>query len=554
MLSSFLRLFVCVLLVHLAPTTAYTAGISVGEVGTAALSRGGAMIVNPRAPSAAFLNPAALAFLKGTQLQLNMNYASLQTNYARNCGNGANGCGPKDVNRDYGNHTYTQDGNGRSAVDENSDPPSYPAQEGYIGQLNTGSDFSDGHSASNRTPGKAIPALFASFSGAYFNVPNLAFAISFAAPNASGADYGADEFTRYSLVKKDLIGGYYGISAAYRIAPWLALGGSLQGQTMGANQTVTISADPLGIENPDYDVSVNVDVIKHGIPKGNLGLWLTPYKGIELGFSYQHGATAELSGPVDVTLGRELQNLSDTLSLVEDEGGGTAYATMSQPGIARGGLLLNTAKLFDMPLDVDIELDGVYEMWQVVSHVPMRIEGLAMQVGGGEPTPFDPIVIPKDWQNAYSVRLGTEWRLLQKTLALRAGGYYESSAIPSETLTVENIDADKYGVGVGLAYQLGNVNLEVGYQGIRFFERTVDDESIVHNTNVMVEPLAVHDNGATRVAMGTYNAQYHILSVGITGVFGAPEVPATSSSSPSFAPQQTSPERGTGFDDVQLDE
>ena len=103
-------------------------------------------------------------------------------------------------------------------------------------------------------------------------------------------------------------------------------------------------------------------------------------------------------------------------------------------------------------------------MWSAMTHLPLRIEGLAMSAGGGEATPFDPIVMPKDWQDAYSIRLGTEWRLLQNTLSLSAGGYYESSAIPNETLTVDTLDADKYGAGLGIAYQLGNINLELAYQ------------------------------------------------------------------------------------------
>ena len=151
-----------------------------------------------------------------------------------------------------------------------------------------------------------------------------------------------------------------------------------------------------------------------------------------------------------------------------------------------------------MPLDIDIELAGTYEMWSAMTHLPLRIEGLAMS-GGGEATPFDPIVMPKDRQDAYSIRLGTEWRLLQNTLSLSAGGYYESSAIPNETLTVDTLDADKYGAGLGIAYQLGNINLELAYQGILFDERNVGDESIVHNVNVMEKPQigALHENGST---------------------------------------------------------
>ena len=159
---------------------AKAAGIAVGEVGTHALARGGALIANPRAPSAAWLNPAALAFLKGTQLQLHLNAVGLYSSFARNCGTSARGCGPANVERTYGNATFTQNGDGRSPVDENADPPSYPAKEGYLGQLNHPSDFSDGHTVTNQNPWMAVPTFFASFSGAYFNVPKLTMAVSFA--------------------------------------------------------------------------------------------------------------------------------------------------------------------------------------------------------------------------------------------------------------------------------------------------------------------------------------------------------------------------------------
>ena len=137
-------------------------------------------------------------------------------------------------------------------------------------------------------------------------------------------------------------------------------GGQLSGTDTWITPVCKNFSRPSGIENPDADVLVDVDIIKHGIPTGNLGLLLSPYKGIELGFSYQHGAEAELSGPVKVTLGPDLQELVDNglLALEEDEGGGRAYASMVQPGIVRGGLLLNTAQLFHMPLDIDIELAG----------------------------------------------------------------------------------------------------------------------------------------------------------------------------------------------------
>ena len=75
-------LFISLALLSATPD-AKAAGIAVGEVGTHALARGGALIANPRAPSAAWLNPAALAFLKGTQLQLHLNAVGLYSSFAR---------------------------------------------------------------------------------------------------------------------------------------------------------------------------------------------------------------------------------------------------------------------------------------------------------------------------------------------------------------------------------------------------------------------------------------------------------------------------------------
>ena len=150
-----------------------------------------------------------------------MRWAFIQVLHAMR--NSARGCGPANVERTYGNATFTQNGDGRSPVDENADPPSYPAKEGYLGQLNHPSDFSDGHTVTNQNPWMAVPTFFASFSGAYFNVPKLTMAVSFATSNSNNSNYGSDEYTRYSLVK-DLIGGYYGVSAAYQLTSWLSLG------------------------------------------------------------------------------------------------------------------------------------------------------------------------------------------------------------------------------------------------------------------------------------------------------------------------------------------
>ena len=61
------------------------------------------------------------------------------------------------------------------------------------------------------------------------------------------------------------------------------------------------------------------------------------------------------------------------------------------------------------------------------------------------------MVIPQDYRNSVSYRLGTEWDA-KPWITLRSGLYYEASAIPDKSLGVSLMDGNKIGYGVGATY------------------------------------------------------------------------------------------------------
>src|SRR2546423_9210608 len=76
---------------------AHAAGYYVGEIGARSLGRGGADLVSPSDPMAAWSNPAALTFAKGLQLNIDLNLVYLESSFVRDCGGKKNGCAPTTV-------------------------------------------------------------------------------------------------------------------------------------------------------------------------------------------------------------------------------------------------------------------------------------------------------------------------------------------------------------------------------------------------------------------------------------------------------------------------
>ena len=158
-----------------------------------------------------------------------------------------------------------------------------------------------------------------------------------------------------------------------------------------------------------------------------------------------------------------------------------------------------------------VALDVVVEDWSTFKDVVIDIdddESLLVLGVASE------VVIQKEFRQASSVRLGGA-KSLGEDWKVMGGYFYETSAVPDETLGVDSIDADKHGVSAGVGYTMdafgytmGALTLSSAYSFVSLADRTI--------TNSQVKQLAPFVPEADYVVgNGTYSGQYHMLSVAL---------------------------------------
>ncbi len=522
--------------------SAQAAAYYVGEIGTRSLARGGANTVNPGDPSAVWLNPAAITLATGVQLQLDLDTIFLASDFIRDCGGKANGCAPSDddIDRSFndaqGNpdpeRVYAVKGGSRVVGARASDGTEVDnAEPNRLGNQGKGSRF-DGKTdkVSNQAGPLFSPRIMATFNSDSFGIDGIAAGIYVYAPNAGDYKFGEEQFTRYTFVDRDLLEVFYGFTLAYRYQNWIAIGASLQGVSAGLNQSLRLSADKAGNEDLNYDVQVRIDAKGDFVPSGNIGIWSNPLKGLgfgdlELAGSVQLPRVVKITGPMTIeSVGPKLQAEFFDSGLAElNADGATATAEFVMAPFYRLGAKYTQDNVFhdiEKTFGFDVELDFVYEAWSTYDHVFVTTKDLTFAIGGAAPEPLPAIVQVKDWTDAMSLRAGTTLSFFDKMLEVHGGGFYETSAIPNTTYSVELVDGDKVGVGTGISAKLFGARLDVGYSHIFIFERKIGDESIVFNGAVVVPPPVGADSETrTRIAMGTYNAGYDLLNVGLTVAF-----------------------------------
>jgi long-chain fatty acid transport protein len=102
-----------------------------------------------------------------------------------------------------------------------------------------------------------------------------------------------------------------------------------------------------------------------------------------------------------------------------------------------------------------------------------RMESLSVNFPGNEAVNQ---LFPMDWKDNYAVRTGVEWKK-SAGFALRGGAYFDSNAIPDQTIERQYLDSPKFGLSVGSSIGFGAWRLDLGLDGIAGPPRTVPDNS-----------------------------------------------------------------------------
>ena len=464
-----------------------------GAFGARASGRGGAFVARADDLTAVEYNPAGLADLEGTLIQLGDRLSYNAYGYTRS------------PTLDYGH-----------------------PQNGMAPQVS----FS---TALNSKNWQALEPMLGVASK--LGLQNWGFALAaYAPPGNASESFPQDGGQRYMMVDRQAIILKYVASAAWKYEEKFGLGVTFEWiHVPRLDYSLIIDGTPSA--RADNPVSSSLDILATTrgsstfTPNSIVGAWFRPSR------SWQFGAAGQVIPAQIVTHSTlSVQPYSTTLGAVTLSRPATAQrnandvtVTLPLPLMARVG---GRYRYFDGDRELfDVELDVEYETWSRVQQFTVATNGLRATAAGFS---FDinDIVIPKAWQNTLSVKAGGDVVVFPRRWVMRAGAFYETAVSPAANSNVDFPGGAQQGVTLGTSLLFGHLELALAYQMRLMSEVNVSEsqgrvyqqvpgspcaapytDTTTCNSNLMGRPAPV-------VNAGRYQAVTHFLSLGLLFRFG----------------------------------
>ena len=449
------------------PASAQAAGFYFTDSGTRAIGRGSAVVASVDDLTALYHNPAALVRLRQAQAFVSLSGVDQYVEFDR--------------------------------MDEPEDDLDFAPI------YNTG-------------PFMMVPGLGLSSS---FGVPRTTFALGFISPQAPDVRYVADGAQRYSLIDQ-LLWEFAGVAGVgVQITDWLALGGTFQARVLRADMEMAITT--LEGDDPDNDIDIRFEVADWFAPNFSVGLLVDPTSWLTVGASLQPATTYHAVGSIAADFeGHVFEGFLEGTHFVDEE----VTSTLTMPAIARLGVDVHPTDRWD------IELAGAWEGWHVFDEIVITDMDMVVEV---DPEGFIPedavitndIVIPANYLDVWSVRLGGDYDVHDK-VTVRAGGYYETSAVPKAFQGVTLVDGNKIGAGLGAGVHLGRVDIDAAFGQTWFLPRDITDsevQQLVLDLNLS-DPASSEVTQGKIVGNGEFASRLTFLSMAMTWRFGKEPAPA----------------------------
>lgn len=366
---------------------------------------------------------------------------------------------------------------------------------------------------------------------------NWGFALAaYAPPGNANESFPQSGGQRYMMVDRQALILKYVASVAWKHDELFGLGVTFEWiHVPRLDYSLIIDGTPsVRADNP---VSSPVDILATTrgsstfTPNAIVGAWLRPTRWL------QFGAAGQVIPTRIVTHSHlDVQPLSDQLGPVTlsrpstgQRGVNDVTVTLPLPLLARLG---GRYRYFDGARELfDVELDVEYETWSRTDTFTVATNRLRATVAT-MPVDINDIVIPKHWQNTLSVKAGGDVLVVPERWVMRAGGFYETAVAPNAYANVDFPGGAMMGVGLGTSLLFGHAELAIGYQMRYMREVSVSEanaavyqqvpgsqcaapytDTTKCNANLMGRPAPV-------VNAGIYQAVSHFLSLGLLYHFG----------------------------------
>ena len=437
-------------------------GYYVPGVGIKPLGRGTATTVSSDDATAAWHNPARLAAIQGTSLLVDAAWVALESTFKRS---------------------------GASFTPARS----YPMVSSQRGPF-------------------LIPFFGISSD---FGTRRVTVSASVYGPFSWMAAYPADGPQRYAQVSSQVLQILYQLSAAVRITDSLYLGATFQLSDVRVFKEFQISFALPGLigndaEDPAADALVKLDLADHFVPRPTFGVWWAPLPWLQAGLAFSPPITADTAGVLSIPQAdmQRLSQLNAELAGFELRGD-KITASFSLPALLRAGIRYVHRRF-------DVEFNLIYEFWSGMKTVVVDPTQVKFYTHSRGEMTVDPMNMNLQFSNAFSLRLGSDFKVVPGAFTLRAGYFFEKAAAPSEWFDIGTVDSDKHGLTFGMTFKWRW--LELSFALAFIFQKTRDiGNSKGRQINVLYPALG------TTINDGVYKSSYIMGGLGLRLLFFGPK-------------------------------
>jgi long-subunit fatty acid transport protein len=341
---------------------------------------------------------------------------------------------------------------------------------------------------------------------------------------------------------------YYTLGAAWKLRDVFGIGLTVQYVDMMRMRYGLVTSadapgtplDPLPREQGSQLVT-ELDLKDRTAATAQLGLWYRPHRRIEVGAATRFiPVFLRPSGSVNV----------DKETLVSDDV--RAEMAMTLPATARAGVrYIHPHRNGEDDL-FDLELNVFYENWSTIDAYVVKFDG---RLNGQD---IQDVRIDKNWRDTVSLRLGGDVNVIPKYLTLRAGGFWESAAVPLNYSHLDFPSFNRGGIGAGITGGYRGVYLSVGFMQVFQEQRQIDElyGKVYQQRPIGPCPDACNGLSGVPANAGTFRSQFQLLNLGIefrfAEIFGRRErkrgVEQPAQTAPAAAPTDSASQNATELD------
>ncbi len=515
------------LLIGGAPALALAGGITNPGYGSQAQPRAGAFAAKADDPSAIFHNPAGLAKLKGTIIQLGINLINFSQTFQR--------AGTYDACTDakcpVGGLPYA--GQAYEKIENQSHGKFHLGNFAVVPLLSASSDF-----------GLDLPIVFA----AGIFAPGAGSADREFAPNYQiEADPNSPPPPgRYDVIRQEVTVLMPSLAVGYSITDKIDVGARVSWGFADIKSENAI----WGLRNYEewegFDVQFGVEASDAFVPSFGFGAMYRPRDDFEFGFNYRSKSSIRAKGIGLVRSGSgTLIEGIDALQPRTDApfvcgGGGTlaAFTNCVELDLPQVASIAGRWILHDLngTERADIELDVQWENWSAASTTTNLIDARTVTLGKLPPT-----LIQHGYKDVFSFRLGGAYRLpvANDALSVRAGLAYDTKTADESWTRLDQDGFARTTLAAGLAYEIPGWRFELSGGAILEGTRTVDhggcnpergnlgceldnEETPVFDRNAPdpSQPIySEHNQSQSPFNAGVYEQGYVFMGMGVTAWF-----------------------------------